>query len=189
MFHASLGVGCDRIDPVYRIRPAPSAKKDDCPGDPGGKSGRRAADPLCGHDPGQGKADFNRRGSKPGAVGRKMEFRTGKKRREAFRIYAGWSSSYLDWVMPALLRHPCSEEFRKEEEVLAPAASSVQNYPGSFSIHIQTRQREQQHRREQFFARKNRRRTGGPGSGQNLRSGYLPVSGEGNERFLSLSGE
>ena len=84
----------------------------------------------------------------------KWSFGQGRKEEKLSGFMLAGASSYLDWVMPALLRHPCSEEFRKEEEVLAPAASSVQNYPGSFSIHIQTRQREQQHRREQFFAQK-----------------------------------
>ena len=154
VFHASLGVGCDRIDPVYRIRRPLLPRK---------MIARAIREENLGEELRILYVAMTRAKEKLILTGgvrnlarseEKWSFGQGRKEEKLSGFMLAGASSYLDWVMPALLRHPCSEEFRKEEEVLAPAASSVQNYPGSFSIHIQTRQREQQHRREQFFAQK-----------------------------------
>ncbi len=61
----------------------------------------------------------------------------------------GQAGNYLDWVMPALLRHPSSGALRAEYELPEPVTTAVTEAPGSFRIIILSDAQYREERRHQ----------------------------------------
>ncbi len=146
VLHPSLGIGCDRVDWNCRVKRPLLPKK---------VIGRQIREENLGEELRVLYVAMTRAREKLILMGGVKDLeRAGKKwireqgRQEEKLSYSCLSgaASYLDWVMPALLRHPSARAFLLERELPLPAPSPVEGLPGGFRIYLEDSGRRRERR-------------------------------------------
>lgn len=146
--HPELGIGCDYVDPVLRVKQPLLIKK---------AIARQIEEETLGEELRVLYVAMTRAKEKLILTGtvKKMEERMRRWSREGGRASRQLSYSclteagtYLDWVMPALLRAACGRDLLRLYELPEPMRSAVSELDGSFTIRSVTRvqQRQRQER-------------------------------------------
>lgn len=137
VLHPTLGAGCDRVDLDYRVKRPLLSKK---------VIGRQIREENLGEElrvlyvaMTRAKEKLILTGGVKNLENSVKKWTREQRRREeklSYSCLAG-ASCYLDWVMPALLRHKSGREFLEQRELPLPADSPVWNAPGGFGLYLE----------------------------------------------------